>query len=143
MATISTIPLPKLTFLMNNFILNTTNHLNKLSVKGDEKLAELDKKLNDLEIMTTLLESKLNSLPDNISGSVAVPPPKPPKPPITSPPITSPPPVNENQNNNNMEEDKKEGDNGKSKEEEKKEGEGEGGEEKKRKFPQKKHLTIS
>ena len=67
--TISTIPIPKLTVLMNNFICNTVTHLNKLSVKGDEKLAEFDKKLNDLEIMTTLLEAKLNSLPENIKSN--------------------------------------------------------------------------
>jgi hypothetical protein len=66
---ISTIPIPKLTTLMNNFICNTITHLNKLSVKGDEKLAEFDKKLNDLEIMTTLLESKLNSLPQTITST--------------------------------------------------------------------------
>ena len=67
--TISTIPIPKLTTLMNNFICNTITHLNKLSVKGDEKLAEFDKKLNDLEIMTTLLEAKLNSLPEKITST--------------------------------------------------------------------------
>jgi len=66
---ISTIPIPKLTVLMNNFICNTITHLNKLSVKGDEKLADFDKKLNDLEIMTTLLESKLNSLPEKITST--------------------------------------------------------------------------
>ena len=66
---ISTIPIPKLTVLMNNFICNTITHLNKLSVKGDEKLAEFDKKLNDLEVMTTLLEAKLNSLPEKITST--------------------------------------------------------------------------
>ena len=66
---ISTIPLSKLTIVMNNFILNTINHLNKISSKGDEKLQEFDEKLNDLEIMTTLLESKLNSLPTNITST--------------------------------------------------------------------------
>ena len=66
---ISTIPIPKLTALMNNFICNTITHLNKLSVKGDEKLAELEKKLNDLEIMTTLLEAKLNSLPEKFTSA--------------------------------------------------------------------------
>ena len=66
---ISTIPLSKLTVVMNNFILNTINHLNKISTKGDEKLQEFDEKLNDLEIMTTLLESKLNSLPQNITST--------------------------------------------------------------------------
>ena len=66
---ISTIPIPKLTALMNNFICNTITHLNKLSVKGDEKLAEFDKKLNDLDIMTTLIEAKLNSLPEKITST--------------------------------------------------------------------------
>ena len=66
---ISTIPIPKLSALMNNFICNTITHLNKLSVKGDEKLAEFDKKLNDLDIMTTLLEAKLNSLPEKITST--------------------------------------------------------------------------
>ena len=66
---ISTIPIGKLTVVMNNFITNTINHLNKLSVKGDEKLAEFDKKLDDLEIMTTLLEAKLNSLPEKITST--------------------------------------------------------------------------
>ena len=66
---ISTIPIGKLSMVMNNFISNTINHLNKLSVKGDEKLAEFDKKLDDLEIMTTLLEAKLNSLPEAITST--------------------------------------------------------------------------
>ena len=66
---ISTIPIPKLSALMNNFICNTITHLNKLSVKGDEKLAEFDQKLNDLDIMTTLLEAKLNSLPETITST--------------------------------------------------------------------------
>ena len=134
---ISTIPIPKLSALMNNFICNTITHLNKLSVKGDEKLAEFDKKLNDLEIMTTLLEAKLNSLPEkitstypqlqqcnlddvnpiinsnvNVSESGPVPPPP------------SPPTGNEPAQNNQNEEDKKENENG----EQPKVGEGEGGE---------------
>ena len=63
---ITPIPLTKLSVVMNNFITNTLTHLNKLSVKGDEKLAEFDQKLNDLDVMTTLLEAKLNSLPEKI-----------------------------------------------------------------------------
>ena len=66
---ISTIPREKLAVVMNHFISNTINHLNKLSVKGDEKLAEFDKKLDNLEIMTTLLEAKLNSLPEKITST--------------------------------------------------------------------------
>ena len=65
----NTIPTSKLTVILNNFIVNTTNHLNKLSTNVDEKLSEFDKKLNDLEIMTTLFESKLESLPDEIKST--------------------------------------------------------------------------
>ena len=64
-----TIPSSKLTIILNNFIINTVNHLNKLSVNVDEQLSEFDKKMNDLEIMTTLFESKLESLPDEIKSS--------------------------------------------------------------------------
>ena len=133
---ISTIPIPKLSALMNNFICNTITHLNKLSVKGDEKLAEFDKKLNDLDIMTTLLEAKLNSLPEKITSTY---------PQLqqcnlddvnpiinTNPvnvenvsesgPVPSPPNGNEQAQNNQNEEDKKENENG----EQPKEGEGEG-----------------
>ena len=66
---ITTIPLTKLTAVVNNFIVNTITHLNKLSVKGDEKLAEFDNKLDDLDAMTTLLEAKLNSLPEKITST--------------------------------------------------------------------------
>ena len=54
---ISTIPTSKLTIILNNFLINTVNHLNKLSLNVDEKLSEFDKKMNDLEIMTTLFEA--------------------------------------------------------------------------------------
>ena len=65
---ISTIPTSKLTVILNNFIINTVNHLNKLSLNVDEKLSEFDKKMNDLEIMTTLFEAKLDSLPEEIKA---------------------------------------------------------------------------
>ena len=65
----NTIPTSKLTVILNNFIVNTTNHLNKLSINVDEKLSEFDKKMHDLEIMTTLFESKLESLPDQIKST--------------------------------------------------------------------------
>ena len=65
----STIPLAKLTVVMNNFIVNTITHMNKLSVKGDKKLSEFDKKLNDLDVMTALLEAKLKSLPEKITST--------------------------------------------------------------------------
>ena len=59
----------KLTVILNNFIINTTNHLNKLSTNVDEKLSEFDKKMHDLEIMTSLFEAKLESLPDEIKST--------------------------------------------------------------------------
>ena len=65
---ISTIPTPKLTVVLNNFICNTVNHLNKLSIDVDDQLQEFDKKLNDLEIMTTLFEAKLDSLPEDLKS---------------------------------------------------------------------------
>ena len=69
MISIAPIPLSKLTVVINNFIANTITHLNKLSVKGEEKLSEFDNKLNDLDAMTTLLEAKLYSLPENITSN--------------------------------------------------------------------------
>ena len=66
---ISTIPTSKLTVILNNFIVNTVNHLNKLSSNVDEQLSEFDKKMNDLEIMTSLFEAKLESLPDEIKAN--------------------------------------------------------------------------
>ena len=65
---LSTIPSSKLTVVLNNFIINTVNHLNKLSLNVDQNLSEFDKKMNDLEIMTTLFEAKLESLPDEIKS---------------------------------------------------------------------------
>ena len=69
MISIAPIPLSKLTVVINNFLANTITHLNKLCVKGEEKLSEFDNKLNDLDAMTTLLEAKLNSLPENITSN--------------------------------------------------------------------------
>ena len=66
---LSTIPTSKLTVILNNFIVNTVNHLNKLSLNVDEKLSEFDKKMNDLEVMTTLFEAKLESLPNEIKST--------------------------------------------------------------------------
>ena len=66
---ISTIPSSKLTVILNNFMVNTVNHLNKLSTNVDEQLSEFDKKMNDLEIMTSLFEAKLESLPDEIKST--------------------------------------------------------------------------
>lgn len=65
----NTIPTPKLTVILNNFMVNTTNHLNKLSLNVDERLSEFDKKMNDLEMMTSLYEAKIESLPEEIKST--------------------------------------------------------------------------
>ena len=41
---ISTIPTSKLTIILNNFLINTVNHLNKLSLNMDENYQNLIKK---------------------------------------------------------------------------------------------------
>ena len=130
---ISTIPTSKLTVILNNFIVNTVNHLNKLSTNVDEQLSEFDKKMNDLEIMTSLFEAKLESLPDEIKSTY---------PPLqecnlddvnpvfsVNNAMENPPPSGDQKANENEQEKKEEGQNeGESKEnpteEEKKEEEG-------------------
>ena len=130
---ISTIPTSKLTVILNNFIVNTVNHLNKLSTNVDEQLSEFDKKMNDLEIMTSLFEAKLESLPDEIKSTY---------PPLqecnlddvnpifsVNNPMENPPQSGDKKANENEQEKKEEGQNeGESKEnpteEEKKEEEG-------------------
>ena len=134
---ISTIPTSKLTVVLNNFIINTVNHLNKLSLNVDQNLSEFDKKMNDLEIMTTLFEAKLESLPDEIKSTF---------PPLQSCSLDDVNPVfsanvniesrsgeqKEDESNKNVEQvnenNEKVGGEEEKKGEEKKEGEGEGGE---------------
>ena len=131
---LSTIPTSKLTVILNNFIINTVNHLNKLSLNVDEKLSEFDKKLNDLEVMTTLFEAKLESLPDEIKSTY---------PPLQPCSLDDVNPVFSGNSSNNIqleqkkneqnkneevkhENENKDEEGGKKREEEKKEGEGEG-----------------
>ena len=130
---LSTIPTSKLTVILNNFLVNTVNHLNKLSLNVDEKLSEFDKKMNDLEIMTSLFEAKLESLPDEIKSTY------PPlqqcnlddvNPVFTASANVNPPSSEQNTNQTeNKEETQNENENKpeeEKNEEEKKEGEGEG-----------------
>ena len=131
---LSTIPTSKLTVILNNFIVNTVNHLNKLSLNVDEKLSEFDKKLNDLEVMTTLFEAKLESLPDEIKSTY---------PPLQPCSLDDVNPVFSGNSSNNIqleqkkneqnkneevkhENENKDEEGGEKREEEKKEGEGEG-----------------
>ena len=66
---INVIPPEKLTIILNDFITKTVNHLNKLSINVEDKFQSFDEKLDDLEIMISLLESKLNSLPPEITST--------------------------------------------------------------------------
>ena len=114
---LSTIPTSKLTVILNNFIVNTVNHLNKLSLNVDEKLSEFDKKLNDLEVMTTLFEAKLESLPDEIKSTY---------PPLQPCSLDDVNPVFSGNSNNNIDPNKNKEEGGEKTEEKEKEGEAEG-----------------
>ena len=118
------IPQTKLTAILNNFIINTTNHLNKLSTNVDEKLSEFDKKMHDLEIMTTLFEAKLESLPDEIKSTF------PPLQPCNLDDVN--PTFSATEINNNLNQQQNEGENqGQNQENQEQEKIGENGEEKK------------
>ena len=118
------IPQTKLTAILNNFIINTTNHLNKLSTNVDEKLSEFDKKMHDLEIMTTLFEAKLESLPDEIKSTF------PPLQPCNLDDVN--PTFSATEINNNLNQQQNEGENqGQNEENQEQEKIGENGEEKK------------
>ena len=124
------IPQTKLTAILNNFIINTTNHLNKLSTNVDEKLSEFDKKMHDLEIMTTLFEAKLESLPDEIKSTF------PPLQPCNLDDVN--PTFSATEINNNLNQQQNEGENqgqnGENQENQEQEKIGENGEEKKEDF---------
>ena len=118
------IPQTKLTAILNNFIINTTNHLNKLSTNVDEKLSEFDKKMHDLEIMTSLFEAKLESLPDEIKSTF------PPLQPCNLDDVN--PTFSATEINNNLNQQQNEGENqGQNEENQEQEKIGENGEEKK------------
>ena len=72
---IGTMPISKTVTLMNYMIASTVNHLNKyyfnfrVSYQTEEKLFEFDNKLKELEVMVSLFESKLNSLPQEVTST--------------------------------------------------------------------------
>lgn len=49
--------------LINYFILNTTQFLNAFSNQADMKIHDIDEKLDELETVISIFESKLDSLP--------------------------------------------------------------------------------
>jgi len=66
---VNTIPMSKITVMLNEFIVKSINHLNKLSVHVENKLINFDNKIREIEVMVKLLESKLNSLPPEITST--------------------------------------------------------------------------
>lgn len=104
--------------LLNNFLLTSHEFLNSFSERIDKKLGNVSSRISQLEILLSIIEAKLNSIPDSdtnqtnisvpVSGglpepqsSSAVPPPAPTKP--TAPPPPSIPPTT----NANVEEENK------------------------------------
>ncbi|GMH47969.1 hypothetical protein TL16_g10279 [Triparma laevis f. inornata] len=59
-------PLPpsKVTLLLNNFILSTTRFLNAFVTAADEKIRNVSEKITDMEVMMSILEAKLASVPE-------------------------------------------------------------------------------
>lgn len=47
---------------VNNFVINTTQFLNRFAVSCEKKLREVDGKIKGLEVSLNLLEAKLNSI---------------------------------------------------------------------------------
>lgn len=62
LSNIQPIPLKKTLMLVNNFIINTTEFMNKFTVLCERKLAKVSQKTTNLEIMLQLLEVKLGSI---------------------------------------------------------------------------------
>lgn len=101
------IPLKKTLMIVNNFIINTTEFMNKFTVLCEGKLSAVSQKTTNLEIMMALLEVKLGSIDwlgggssatapaasgDPAAASAAGAPPPPPSAPGAPPPPPPGPP---------------------------------------------------
>lgn len=62
------IPIKKSLVIVNNFVVNTTRFLNRFSAIVDEKLLKVSNNLSRLETTLSILEAKLDSVPD-LDGS--------------------------------------------------------------------------
>ena len=60
---IKPIPIQKTATLVNNFLVNTASFLNSFSDTVEQKLSAVSDKVTELEILLTVLEEKLNSVP--------------------------------------------------------------------------------
>lgn len=72
---IDSLPHNKTVAVANNFIIQTTQFLNRFSFLCEEKLALVSRNIQRLEITMSILEAKLNSIPDDglQSSSAAAP----------------------------------------------------------------------
>jgi WASH complex subunit CCDC53 len=81
---------------INQFAERTVDFLNRFSHIADLKLLEVSQRIQTVEILTTILESKLQSINGlNFTPGQALPPPAPPDPSAAAPPpggATPPPP---------------------------------------------------
>eukprot|EP00455_Lapot_gusevi_P043373 TRINITY_DN5268_c0_g1_i1.p1 TRINITY_DN5268_c0_g1~~TRINITY_DN5268_c0_g1_i1.p1 ORF type:complete len:220 (+),score=53.52 TRINITY_DN5268_c0_g1_i1:60-719(+) len=57
------VPIKKTLMVVNQFMVNTTNFLNKFAKVCEMKLEKVDQDLARLEVVLSLLETKLNSIP--------------------------------------------------------------------------------
>ena len=62
------IPIKKSLIIVNNFVVNTTRFLNRFSKIVDEKLLKVSNNISRLETTLSILEAKLDSVPD-LDGS--------------------------------------------------------------------------
>jgi hypothetical protein len=60
---IKPIPIQTTLLFVNNFVVNTTKFLNTFSEACDIKLTNISTKINNLDIVLSVLEAKLNSVP--------------------------------------------------------------------------------
>mmetsp|Transcript_6041 Transcript_6041/g.14677 ORF Transcript_6041/g.14677 Transcript_6041/m.14677 type:complete len:225 (-) Transcript_6041:1563-2237(-) len=63
LSAVSPVPYKQTIFLVNNFIVNTAQFLNKFSSVCNEKLARVSRNLQRVEISLSILEAKLDSIP--------------------------------------------------------------------------------
>ena len=86
----SAIPFDRTINLVNIFILKSTEFLNNFSLHSESQLREIGRRLNQVEALISILESKLDSIPNlGVSSSV---PSQPASTPTTSDPSESLPP---------------------------------------------------
>ncbi len=69
--TVESVPYRKTITLVNNFIINTTEFLNKFSYLCEQKLEQVSQQIQKLEITMNILEAKLASIP-GLEGSVSL-----------------------------------------------------------------------